>query len=54
MSGESESADVLAVAEGQESIKNVTQPFSMKDVYNFDETGLFLAWTHRRHWHPNL
>ena len=41
VSGESESADVLVVAEGRESIKNATQPFSMEDVYNFDETGLF-------------
>ena len=37
VSGESESADVLLV----ESIKNATQPFSMEDVYNYDETSLF-------------
>jgi hypothetical protein len=41
VSGESESADLLVVVEGREAIKNATQLFSMEDVYNFNETGLF-------------
>ena len=41
VSGESESADVLDIAEGRESIKSATAGYSLDDIYNFDETGFF-------------
>jgi hypothetical protein len=39
--GESASADMTRVNAGRESLKAVIEEYSLNDVYNFDETGLF-------------
>ena len=39
--GESASADPEAVEKGREDMRRITSHYSLKDIYNMDETGLF-------------
>ena len=39
--GESASADTEAAAKGRIKLREILKDYSLKDVFNFDETGLF-------------